>query len=322
MDKVIRWGIVGAGRIAHQFSQDMAVVDNAQLVAVAARDGDRAREFADRYGATHAHDGYQALYDNPEVDAVYVATPHSFHLQNCSDAMAAGKAVLCEKPLVLNPAECRALMDAHRTHGQYLMEGMWTWFLPAIRKAQEWVANGRIGDLLHVKADFGYPLVYSEELREYDARLGGGSTLEMGVYTNAIARLFISGEHSELKVTAHLAPNGVEDDVSAIYDYGHAMATVGSSFRCRLRNSAFIIGTEGYIEIPDFFRAVECSLYQLDTRVEHFEDGRNTIGFGYEIAAVSDDILAGRKESPVIPLATSLSIQRDMAAIKLAAGAA
>ena len=317
---IVRWGIVGAGRIAHQFSQDMAVSSNARLIAVAARDGARAREFADQYGAPHAHAGYQALYNNPEVDAVYVATPHSHHLQNCVDAMAAGKAVLCEKPLVLNPQECQQLMSAHQAHGQYLMEGMWTWFLPAIRKAQAWVAEGRIGDLLHVKADFGYPLQYSETLREYDSKMGGGSTLEMGVYTNAIARLFIGGEYHDLKVTAQLAPNGVEDNVSAIYDYGHAMATIGSSFRCRLRNSAFIIGTEGYIEIPDFFRAFECSLYHLDTRVEHFEDGRKSIGFNYEIEAVCEDILAGLKESPVIPLATSLKIQQDMAAIKQAAG--
>ena len=166
MTEKIRWGLIGAGRIAHQFSQDITAVANAELIAVAARDGERARAFARRYGLPHAHEGYQALFDNPQVEAVYVATPHSCHLQNCIDAMAAGKAVLCEKPLVLDPDQCAQLMVSHRASKRYLMEGMWTWFLPAIRRAQAWVNAGRIGEVLHVKADFGYPLAYSEDLRE------------------------------------------------------------------------------------------------------------------------------------------------------------
>jgi predicted dehydrogenase len=141
--KQVRWGIIGAGRIAHSFASDIAATSNAQLTAVAARSGDRARSFAAQYHLPHAHEGYAALYENPDVDAVYVATPHSLHLSNCQQAMLAGKAVLCEKPLVLDPDETIALIDAAKDSGQYLMEGMWTWFLPAIRKAQEWVAAGR-----------------------------------------------------------------------------------------------------------------------------------------------------------------------------------
>lgn len=316
MTDTIRWGLIGAGRIAHQFSQDMAAVANAELVAVAARDGGRAREFADRHGAPHAHEGYQALFDNPEVDAVYVATPHSFHLQNCIDAMAAGKAVLCEKPLVLDPAECRQLIDAHAAHGRYLMEGMWTWYLPAIRHAQAWVAAGRIGKVLHVKADFGYPLHYSEDLREYDARVGGGSVLEMGIYPVAIARLFLEGDPQGMQVTGRTAANGVEDDVAAVIDYGDAMATLGTSFRCKLQNWAYIIGTDAYVAIPDFWRADQCSLYRLDERIDHFEDERDTLGFNCEIAEVSADIIAGKTESDVIPLATSLKLQEDMLSIR------
>ena len=312
----VRWGLIGAGRIAHQFSQDMAAVDNAELVAIAARDGQRARTFAERYGALRAHEGYEALYANPEVDAVYIATPHSSHLRNCIDAMAAGKAVLCEKPLVLDPDQCRELIAAHQRHGQYLMEGMWTWYLPAIRKAHEWVTAGRIGDVLHVKADFGYPMHYSEDVREYNARLGGSSVLEMGIYPVAIARLFLAGEPRSFRVMARTAPNGVEDDVSAVLDYGQAMATLGTSFRCKLQNWAYIIGSEGYVAIPDFWRAHQCSLFQLDERIDHFSDGRQTRGFNYEIAAVSADIQAGKTQSDVIPLATSLKLQEDMQHIR------
>lgn len=314
--KKVRWGIIGAGRIAHSFANDIAVTANAELAAVAARSGERARSFAAKYHIPHAHEGYAALYENPEVDAVYVATPHSFHLTNCEQAMQAGKAVLCEKPLVLDPDECMTLIRAVQHSGQYLMEGMWTWYLPAIRKAQEWVTAGRIGEVRHVKADFGYPLHYSEDLREYDARVGGGCVLEMGIYPVAIARLFLNAEPREIKVFGRTAANGVEDDVSAILDYGHAIATLGTSFRCKLQNWAYIIGTQGYVSIPDFWRADQCSLYQLDERIDHFEAQRDTFGFNYQIEEVSADILAGCKQSAVVPLEASLALQKDMLAIR------
>jgi predicted dehydrogenase len=316
MSSRVRWGLIGPGRIAHTFARDTALTANAELVAVAARDGDRAREFAATYGAKHAHEGYQALYENPEVDAVYVATPHSFHLQNCSDAMRQGKAVLCEKPLVISPDECQQLIAVAAETGAYLMEGMWTWFLPAIRRALEWYTQGRIGQLLHVKADFGYPLGYHEDLREYDARVGGGAVLEMGIYPVAIARLFTGRGPASVQLSGRRAANGVEDDVTMIFDYGDCMATLGTSFRCKLPNQACIIGTEGFISIPDFWRAERCSLFHLDERVDHFEDGRDSLGFDYQIAAASQDILAGKTGSGVIPLATSLALQQDMWAIR------
>ncbi len=312
----VRWGLVGPGRIAHQFTQDIASVDNAELVAVAARDGDRARAFAEQYGIARAHHGYDALFDDPQVDAVYVATPHSYHLEHAGAALSRGKAVLSEKPLVIEPAECRALMDIARETGSYLMEGMWTWFLPAVREALSWYRQGRIGELLHVKSDFGYPLRYSEDLREYDARVGGGAVLEMGIYPVAIARLFIGRGPDSIQVTGRRAANGVEDDVSAVCDYGDCMATLGTSFRCKLQNWTYIIGTEGYIAIPDFWRANCCSLYVLDERVDHFEDNRSTFGFDYEIDAVSREILEGRTECETVPLATSLALQEDMLALR------
>lgn len=312
----LRWGIVGPGRIAHVFARDMQYVGHAELVAVAARDGRRAAQFAAQYGIAESHEGYDALFENPAVDAVYVATPHSYHLEHCSTAMRAGKAVLCEKPLVVSPDECRRLIDVASATGSYLMEGMWTWFLPAIRRALEWYREGRIGELLHVKSDFGYPLQYSEDLREYDARVGGGAVLEMGIYPVAIARLFIGRGPERIHVTGRRAPNGVEDDVSLLCDYGDCTATLGTSFRGKLRNWTYVIGTGGYIAIPDFWRAGSCSLFVLDEQIDHFEDGRRSEGFDYEIEFVSREIAEGRRECERLPLATSLALQEDMKAIR------
>ncbi|MEO7934848.1 MAG: Gfo/Idh/MocA family oxidoreductase, partial [Dokdonella sp.] len=154
----IRWGIIGAGRIAHQFAEDFAHVSNAELVAVAARDESRAQQFAARWAIPKAYSGYQSLYEAEDVDAIYIATPHTFHFEQTTAALRAGKAVLCEKPITVSADECRQLIDEATRQHRYLAEAMWTLFLPAIRKAQAWVAEGRIGTLTHISADFGYPM--------------------------------------------------------------------------------------------------------------------------------------------------------------------
>ncbi len=312
----IRWGIVGAGRIAHTFAQDMAATTDGVLHAVASRSADAAQSFAASYGAAHAFEGYGALYASPDVDAVYVATPHNLHLEHASDALRAGKAVLCEKPITTSAEECRALIDVAATTGSYLMEAMWTWFLPAVRRAKEWVDAGRIGRIVHVKADFGYPLTYSAARREYNAELAGGCLLELGVYPVALAALFSEQDPDEISVVARHAPNGVEDDVAALFRYRDFVATIGASFRAKLQNWAYIIGEDGYVAIPDFWRATECQLWVLDEMVDRFADERTTNGFDYQISAVNRDLLTQRTESAVMPLAESLRVQQHMDQIR------
>jgi predicted dehydrogenase len=311
--KKIRWGIIGVGRIAHSFAQDIRFVPNGELVAVASRSPANATAFAERYGVRRAHGSYEALLADHDVDAVYVATPHSQHLANASAALRAGKSVLCEKPLTLTPQECRILITVAQETGGYLMEGMWTYFLPAIQKAVAWVREGRIGRIRHVQADFGYPqLPYDPHRREYAAALGGGCLLEMGVYPVALAWLFQQADPGEMQVMARRAPNGVEDDLVTLWRYADSTATLGSSFRCKLRNWAYVIGEEGYIAIPDFWRASEAMHFRLDECAEHYRDDRESLGFDREIRAVGDDLLAGRRESPVMPLSTSLRIQEHL----------
>lgn len=308
----IRWGIVGAGNIAHTFAQDVTATKHGVLRAVASRNGDNARAFAQRYSAPDAHTGYDALYANPNVDAIYVATPHALHLQHASDAMRAGKAVMCEKPITTNAAECEALTRVSHETGAYLMEAMWTWFLPAIRTAKEWVDAGRIGRIVQIRADFGYPMAYSPTSRVYDADLGGGCLLDLGVYPVAIAALFTGRDPESVSVVARHAPNGVEDDLVTVFDYDDCVATLVSSFRAKLPNRACIIGEDAYIEIPNFWRADEARLWVLDEIVDHFDDGRSTHGFNYQIDSVNDDLLAGRTESTVVTLGDSLRFQRHM----------
>ena len=314
--KKIRWGIISTGRIADWFVRDFHLVADAELAAVASRSDTTAREFASRHGIPRAYGSYEALFEDPGIDVIYLGTPHTSHLGNATAALKAGKAVLCEKPLTINPAECERLIARAIAADRYLMEAMWTFFLPAIRRAQEWVAQGRIGRLRHVKADFGYPLVFDPQRREYNPSLGGGALLEMGIYPVALAWLFIKRDPVNIRAVVHHALNGVEDEAEFIFDYGDATATLGTSFRCKLPNVAYLIGEEGYIAIPDFWRARECSLYRLDECIDRFADGRRSQGFEYEAAAVTRDLLAGRRQSETIPLAHSLKFQQHLARVR------
>lgn len=314
--KKIRWGIIGAGRIAHQFSQDMVHVNNSVIAAVAARDEIRSQAFAQQYNVPNFYGNYDHLLNDKNVDAVYIATPHNLHFEQAKAAILAGKSVLCEKPITISPLEAETLFNLAKLNNVYLIEGMWTFFLPAIQKAKQWVKQGLIGDLVQIKADFGYPQIYSSQQREYNIDLAGGAIFEMGIYPIALAHLFMEQSPEHMSVSKRLAPNGVEDDVIMIFEYPNVTATLATSFRCKLQNWAYIIGTKGYIAIPDFWRASQCSLFVLDEEIECFKDHRSSLGFNYEIATVADEILAGKFTSEFVTPQASITFQKHIASVR------
>ena len=183
----VRWGILSTANISHQFARDFAHADGGALVAVASRSLEKAQAFAERHGIARAYGCYGELLADPELDAVYVSTPHTLHYSNCLAAIAAGKAVLCEKPMTVTPQEARALVAAAASANVYLMEAMWTWFLPAIRRALAWVEAGHIGRLRQVQADFGFPMPFDASSRVYARELGGGCLLDMGKNCSCVA---------------------------------------------------------------------------------------------------------------------------------------
>lgn len=317
MNKV-RWGIVSAGTIANTFAADMVFASNAELVAVSARSLADAERFARKYGIRQSFEGYSGLFADDGVDAIYVGTPHTLHLPHSSAALEAGKSVLCEKPLTTSAAECRGLLRVAAQTGGYLMEAMWTWFLPAIRQAKAWFDAGRIGELRHIRAEFGYPMAYDPDSRLFDPALAGGCLLDLGVYPVAIARLFTGVAPTDVHATSRYAANGVEDDVVMTFRYDDCVAALACSFRCKLPNTAYIIGTEGYIEIPHFWSARECRLVVMHDVVDEFHDERRGSGFEFQIEAVSDDLLNGRKESAIVTHAASLGFQEDMDRVRAA----
>ena len=307
----VRWGIISTGRMSDWFCSDFGSVPNGELVAVSSRSEQAARQFADRYNMPHAVSSVSDLL-KLDLDIVYIATPHTTHKSIAIECLEAGMPVLCEKPIVTSQADAEELISVARRSDTYLAEAMWTWHLPAMIKAKQWVTEGRIGKLVHVKTDFGYPVPYSPDQREYDAKDAGGALREMGIYPIAISRFFIDRSPDRVMVAHQPAPNGVEQDLTAVFDFGDMTSTLATSYRCRMGNAAYIIGEEGYIIIPNAFRADRASLFKVDDEIETFAAERTERGYHYQAINIGNDVLSGAKESSVAPLSASLSLQQDI----------
>lgn len=267
---------------------------------------------AAKLGFAETATGWQDVVRRQDIDVVDVCTPGDSHAEIAIAAAKAGKAVLCEKPLTTSADECRRLLDAASRSGVYLMEGMWTWFLPAVRRAKAWFDAGRIGELRHIRADFGYPKAFDPDSRLYDPVLAGGCLLDMGIYPIAIARLFAGRAPDDVQATVRRARSGVDDDVVMTFVYPDCTAALATSFRCKLPNTAWIVGTEGYIEIPHFWSARDCRLVVMHDVVDAFTDEREGSGFEFQIEAVSADVIEGRTQSAVVTHADSLAFASDM----------
>jgi predicted dehydrogenase len=224
--------------------------------------------------------------------------------------------VLCEKPIVTRSEDIKDLKRLAERHQVFLMEAMWTFFLPAIQQAVSWVEAGEIGELLHVRADFGYPMPYSPTSRQYAVQLAGGCLLDMGIYPIAFNWLFHPHPAASIAGLQSFAPNGVEDDVCWQWQYEQTTASLHTSFKAKLPNLGVIIGSKGTIQIPDFWRASECHLYERETPVKSFSDPRKGSGFEYQIEHVCNAIRVGQTQSPVMPLDTSYAFQTQIEAVR------
>ncbi len=312
----IRWGVIGAGTIAHAFVNDFKLMERASLVAVAASDPERATAFATRYNIPLALN-YEELYLNKEIDAVYIATIHPLHFNQVLQCLKAGKAVLCEKPITINDSQFNKLACISKEKRVFLMEAMWTYFLPAIIKAKQWVDDGQIGEIKVIQADFAYPMNKVTQVKLFDRALAGGSLLELGIYPIALAYYFTDREPVNISASGQLTPFGVDERLAVTLQYNELTASLFSSIVTRMTNTGRIFGEKGYIEIPDFWRAYGCKLYDGEYNlVESLHDDRISHGFIYEMQHANDLIQAGEYESPIMPHSRSHSIQKTMTEIR------
>lgn len=294
---MIKWGIVGAGNIAHSFSKDLALVIGGELTAVASRDLDKARSFANEYGAPNAFGSYEELFTSDTVDVIYIATPHTTHAELSIAAMKAGKNVLCEKPVGVNKGEVEAMIKVAKENNVFFMEALWTRFNPTIKKVKELVDNGTIGDIGYLHADFAfYALDRDENGRLLNPALAGGSLLDIGIYPIFLSYLML-GIPKDIKATANFYKTGVEEQISMIFNYEKAQAILYSGLNSNSEMKAEIAGSKGSIFVHP--RWHETSGYTLEINGDSsvVEVGKVGKGYTYEIEEVHKCLNAGKTES-------------------------
>ncbi len=308
------WGIVGPGIIANKFAAAIANVEEASLAAVASRSKSRGEDFAGRYRIPQVFCSYEALAQSDAVDAVYIATPHPFHLPCAELFLRAGKHVLCEKPLCVNAKQAKSLQTAARENNVFLMEAMWTRFLPAVSELCNRIDAGVIGEIKGLRADFCYAQAPEEEPKLYENHMAGGSLLDVGVYGLHFADLFLKTPE-KLQASAWVS-DGVDVHTSVLLSYPNgAVAEISSAIGLQKPCVAWIYGTKGAIEVPDFYGAQEFFL--------HTENGKRQFrfpsigdGFEEEIIEACRCIRAGKTESEILPLSKTIEILEQTDAIR------
>ncbi len=316
MNGKVRWAILGAGKIAHSFAKDFKAVKNAELIAIAASDKSRAKTFGKEYHLPFVY-SYEELYNSNEVDAVYIATTHNFHYEQCIECIKHGKSILCEKPVTLNDKQFKELSRLSKEKNVFLMEAMWTCFLPPVLKAKQWLEEGRIGNLKVVQAGFGFPMEKNLTGRLYNIHLAGGALLDLGVYPVAFSTYFIDKKPDSITGSGVLTETGVDERTGIILQFGNTTSVLFCSMVNIMDNKATLYGEKGYIEIPDFFKATTAALYDDNHNlIEEFEDDRTTKGYNYETQHATDFILQGKTQSDVMTHWRSNQVQEIMTEVR------
>ncbi len=294
---MIHWGIAGTGKIAHTFAKDLALCEGNELTAVGSRSLDKAREFAEHYGAKEAHGSYASLFACNSVDVVYIASPHTSHAKMAIQAMDNKKHVLCEKPLGMNGKEVEAILAAAKRNKVFLMEALWSRFNPAIIKAKELVDRGEIGELGYLHADFAfYALDRDENGRLLNTDLGGGSVLDIGIYPIFLSYLFL-GMPKNIMAISRFYKTGAEIQTSMIFDYDSAQAVLYSGLTSASEMKAQIAGSTGSLFIKPRWHEATGLYVEKDGEITDFEVAKQGKGYTHEIKEVQHCLEHGVLES-------------------------
>ena len=307
----VKWGILGTGKIAKRFMQAAFYVPDAQVVAVSSREQHTADQFGAQYGVPKRYGSYDALLRDPEVEIVYVATPHTLHAENTLAALQAGKHVLCEKPFTVNAQQAEAVIQAARAAGKFVMEGMWTRCFPVVREIARRIQAGELGEIRYLQADFGFRPEFNPASRLFAPELGGGALLDVGVYPVALAFLVL-GAPTQIVSHATLGATGVDELCSMLFRYDNgAQAVLSASLQVEMPKQANICGTLARIHMPaPWWKPSEAYLIRNDGATEHLLHPYEGDGLQFEIRHVHDCLRQGLTESPWMPLDETLAIMR------------
>jgi predicted dehydrogenase len=316
----IRWGIAGPGAIATRFAVGLADVKGAALVAVGSRSLERAQAFGGRFDIPRRYGSYEELASDDGVDVVYVATPHSRHASDTVMFLNAGRHVLCEKPFALNAAQARDMAAAAVANDRFLMEAMWSRFLPAYEALGDFLAEQRIGEPLLVEADFGFRSPVDPSHRHFDPAQGGGALLDLGVYPVQLSS-FVLGTPDAISAQGHVGTTGVDEQVAAVLHHpGGELGVVKAAIRTPMACAARIAGTEGWIQLPAFMHCPD-HLTVVDRTGDHVvEAAWEGEGLRFQAEEVHRCLQAGVRQSERMSWRETIAIAETMDEIRAQVG--
>lgn len=321
MEKLIKWGIIGPGKIARKFAVGLRAVKNAKLYGVASRNTESAEIFAKEFDVPFYYGSYEELVKNSEVDVIYIATPHSQHFNQTILCLQHHKAVLCEKPFAINLKQAKEMVGLARKNEVFLMEAMWTRFLPSIKKVKELIADGVIGKVKTIQADFGFKSDFDPDWRLYNRAMGGGSLLDIGVYPLFLATTIL-GRPTHVKALSNLCSTQVDENCGMVLTYEDgAMAVLLSSIVSYTLMEASISGTNGRIKINHRWHSLtDVTVYYTEAKYETFSFDYEGNGYNYEAEEVNKCLLEGKKESSAMTLDDTLLLMEVMDQVRNEAG--
>lgn len=317
MNQKVRWGVMGLGKIANKFASDLQLSDNAILQGVASRDLDKARQFGQKYQSPNHYGSYEDLANDPTIDVIYVATPHVFHFENTMMCLEKGKSVLCEKPMGMNAEEVAIMVKEARSRDLFLMEGLWTRFIPATEKLMELLDNKVLGDLIAVHADFGFKGDLNLQGRVYNRKLGGGALLDIGIYPIYLSLLAL-GIPSRIQASARLMETGVDSYCAMLFDHDNSAKAV---LECTLESDtpieAFVYGSSGSLKLHSrFHHTQKISHYMGKELKEVFDLPYKGNGYYHEIEEVNRCVKNKSIESHKLSHQMSLNLASVMDSVR------
>ena len=298
-NKNIRWGIIGLGKIANKFATDLASIEHVELVAVASRNIQNANNFAEKHNAKKAYSSYEELAKDTNVDAVYIATPHSFHKEHAILCLQNKKAVLCEKPFAMNLSEVTEMIQVAKENNVLLMEALWSFFLPHFTYVLDLVKSEKFGKLKSLEADFGFHTPYNTDSRLFKKELGGGSLLDIGIYP-IFAALATLGEPDAIDASATFFENGADASCDMVFQYKNAKATLKSTLLEETPSVAILKFDKAIVKLNrQFHQSSSITVIQNNTE-EIINFDFKTIGYNYETEHFNNLLRAGEKESNIM----------------------
>ena len=298
-NKNIRWGIIGLGKIANKFATDLASIETVELVAVASRNIQNANNFAEKHNAKKAYSSYEELAKDTNVDAVYIATPHSFHKEHAILCLQNKKAVLCEKPFAMNLSEVTEMIQVAKENNVLLMEALWSFFLPHFTYVLDIVKSEKFGKLKSLEADFGFHTPYNTDSRLFKKDLGGGSLLDIGIYP-IFAALATLGEPDAIHAKATFFENGADASCDMVFQYKNAKATLKSTLLEETPSIAILKFDKATVKLNRQFHQSSSITVIQNNKEEIINFDFKTIGYNFETAHFNNLLRAGEKESNIM----------------------